>query len=153
MDFLTRAAGVFSIMSNEYLRLHLRSRGLLLSTILITACIGGIAVCARAETIQQESHSPFVSPRRVRITSSLAEKITRKTVAPREVGAKGDAVLKVLVGEDGKVLSVSSISGDKRLIEAAIPALMQWEFSPYLLNGIALQFETELIVHFKGTKP
>ena len=118
-------------------------RWLLIPTLLFSLGVG----------LWQDSPYSIEVPKRLRIAGSFAQQMIQKKVSPPEVGVKGDVVLKVLVGEDGKVLSVRSISGDKRLIEAAIPAVLRWEFAPYFLNGKPIQFVTNLTIRFKGTNP
>jgi hypothetical protein len=82
----------------------------------------------------------------------LAESVAIRVVLPRDMGVPGDAVLEVLVQNNGRVLNAQRVSGDLRLVRAARPAVMKWAFYPYLLNGEPLQFLTELTFVFDGKK-
>ncbi len=125
-------------------------RRLLIPAVLLAALISLAAVIA--QNPDPNSTSSVSTPKRVRVVGTLAERSIRKKVRPREIGVEGDAVLKVFVGVDGKVQSVRSVSGKKSLVEAAIPAVLQWEFTPFLLNNKPVEIVTELTVHFEGTK-
>jgi TonB family protein len=61
---------------------------------------------------------------------------------------EGAVVLGILVGSDGTVKSLSVVSGDLQLVNAATDAVRQWRFKPYLLNGKAVEFETRVTVNF-----
>ncbi len=95
------------------------------------------------------AHPPGIGFSRLHVTSTLAEQMTRKTVQPQPVTITGDAVLMVLVGRDGKVMCARGLLGDKDLVNAALAAVSQWEYSPYFLNGEPAVFETTVTIHFK----
>jgi protein TonB len=59
----------------------------------------------------------------------------------------------VTVGKDGQVEKIQVISGRARFTEAAIKALRQWEYKPYLLNGQTFKVETTVTITFEPTKP
>lgn len=78
--------------------------------------------------------------------------MTQSVVLPRDVGIAGEVVLEVVVERSGRVIKVSGVSGDPRLIRAAKPSVMKWVFTPYFLNGAAVQFLTNLTFQFDGKK-
>jgi len=97
--------------------------------------------------------SPCVSAQAVagvRLAPWLAESITRTMVLPRDIGIPGEVTLTVEVGKNGKVLSVRGVTGDSRLIRAATPSMMNWIFTPYLLNGEPVKFVTDMTIQFDG---
>lgn len=63
-------------------------------------------------------------------------------------GIHGDVVLRVLVGKDGRVKSLSRISGDPALAKAAIKAVRQWVYEPVLIHGKPVDVHLTVTVHF-----
>jgi protein TonB len=43
---------------------------------------------------------------------------------------------------------VQAISGHPMLIPAAVEAVSQWRYKPYILNGEAIEVETRITVNF-----
>lgn len=68
--------------------------------------------------------------------------------AAREQHVQGPVELEVLVGTDGLVRRVTTISGEPLLISAATDAVRQWRFKPHELNGKVVEFETRVTVNF-----
>jgi TonB family protein len=61
---------------------------------------------------------------------------------------QGPVVLNALVGTDGSVRELKVISGDPKLIKAAVDAVSQWRFQPHRLEGQLVEFETQIVVNF-----
>jgi protein TonB len=57
-------------------------------------------------------------------------------------------VLKAQISETGEVASLSLISGHPLLAPAAMDAVKQWKYRPYLLNGSPVEVNTEVRVNF-----
>ena len=53
-----------------------------------------------------------------------------------------------VVGADGTVRGLNPVSGDRRLRGAAIEAVQQWHYKPYLVNGTPVDFETTVTINF-----
>jgi len=70
----------------------------------------------------------------------------------RQTGARGAVKLTATVGKDGRVKSVRVISGHPMLQTAAIDAVKQWIYKPTLLNGQAVETETEIVLNFIGDR-
>ncbi len=60
----------------------------------------------------------------------------------------GTVELLVLVGRDGRVLSVEVLSGSPLLAAAAKQAVEQWRYRPAILNGQAVEVEARVTVNF-----
>jgi hypothetical protein len=54
----------------------------------------------------------------------------------------------VVVGEDGRVVRETYISGNYWLIEAGVEALHQWLYSPTLVDGKTVEVVSEVKVEF-----
>jgi len=61
---------------------------------------------------------------------------------------QGQVVVRVLVSKTGDVQSVHLMSGDPLLAPAAIEAVKQWKYRPYILNGNAVEVDTTATVIF-----
>jgi protein TonB len=80
----------------------------------------------------------------------LAHSIPAKyPVDARSGEAQGTVVLKEVVDETGKVQGVRLVEGDAALATAAIDAVKQWRYRPYVRDGKAQPFQTVVIVDFQ----
>lgn len=66
----------------------------------------------------------------------------------KEKGIQGKVVLKVSISEAGIVESAEGVNGDPILTKAAIAAVKQWKFKPFIKNGKAVRVLTNLPVNF-----
>jgi TonB family protein len=95
-----------------------------------------------------------VVPQRVRVSSGVASGLLRSKVAPeypplaRQAHIQGVVSLKVEVDKAGDVQNVQLVSGHPMLAPAAIEAVKQWKYAPYLLNGTPVIVETSVQVNF-----
>jgi protein TonB len=62
---------------------------------------------------------------------------------------QGVVVVSAVIDECGHVVEVSPISGPAELIPAAITAVKQWEYRPYISSGQPAAVETQLRLNFK----
>jgi periplasmic protein TonB len=61
---------------------------------------------------------------------------------------QGTVQLQAIIARNGSVQDLQAMSGNPMLIPAAIEAVKQWRFKPYLLNGQPVKVETEVRVVF-----
>lgn len=84
----------------------------------------------------------------------MAGQILTKTpptypVSDRQKHIAGTVVLHAIIGRDGHIRSLRPISSpDTDLALAAIDAVRQWTYRPYLLNGEPTDVETTITVNF-----
>jgi len=64
-------------------------------------------------------------------------------------GIQGEVKLHAIIGRDGRIQSLSAVSGHPLLVRAALEAVQQWRYRPYLLNGATVEVETFITVNFK----
>jgi TonB family protein len=62
---------------------------------------------------------------------------------------QGTVVLKVVVDENGKVQDLRLVEGNATQAAAAIEAVKQWRYRPYVRDGKAVPFQTIVIVDFQ----
>ena len=63
-------------------------------------------------------------------------------------GITGTVKLHALIARDGSIQSLNVISGHPLLARAAIEAVEQWQYKPYVLNGQEMEVETYITVTF-----
>ena len=63
-------------------------------------------------------------------------------------GVQGTVLIKALISADGRIEQARIISGSPLLSPAALEAIKQWRYRPYILNGGAIEVETEITVNF-----
>ena len=87
------------------------------------------------------------------LSSKGAEKRLAHSVPPKYPvearSAQGTVVLKAVVDENGKVEGLRLVEGNATLATAAIQAVKQWRYRPYLRDGKAQAFQTVVIVDFQ----
>lgn len=90
-----------------------------------------------------------------RIISQLAEGqlVNRvEPVYPRIAAVsniQGQVKLHAIIARDGRIQSLNAISGHPLLVRAALEAVEQWRYRPYVLNGEAVEVETLITVNFR----
>ncbi len=68
-------------------------------------------------------------------------------------GMQGAVVLDTLIGKTGTVQEVRVLSGPAVLASAALDAVRQWTYKPYVLNGQPAQVRTTVTVNFQLAQP
>jgi len=117
--------------------------------------IGGI-VNATSNLSYLPKLQPVV-PQRVRISQGVTNGLlVHKVEPPYPVLAKsariqGDVVLKAIIDREGNIQDLQLMSGHPMLAPAAIEAVKQWRYRPYLLNGQPVEVETTITVIFTLT--
>jgi periplasmic protein TonB len=107
-------------------------------------------------TAASSSESPLLDEKNTVILSSKgAEKRLLRSVPPvfpvdrRAEDAKGTIVLRTVVSENGDVEGVRLVDGNPTLATAAIQAVKQWHYRPYLRDGKAMPFQTLVIIDLR----
>lgn len=62
---------------------------------------------------------------------------------------EGAVELMATIGKTGNISQIKVLSGDKELALAAIAAVKQWKYKPYLLNSEPVEIQTQITVKFK----
>ena len=66
----------------------------------------------------------------------------------RAAHISGTVVLHAIIGKDGVIEKLVVVSGPKELQRAALDAVRQWVYKPYLLNGNPTEVDTTIKVNF-----
>ncbi len=66
----------------------------------------------------------------------------------RSARIQGSVVLEAIISKDGTMQRLQVLSGHPLLAPAALEAVRQWRYKPYVLNGEAIEVETQITVNF-----
>lgn len=61
---------------------------------------------------------------------------------------QGDVVLQAMISRSGMIENLQLVSGHPMLVHAAMDAVRQWRYRPYILNDEAIEVETQVTVKF-----
>jgi protein TonB len=91
----------------------------------------------------------------VTISSGVSQGLLLKKVQPvyppnaLRMRTEGAVKLLATVGKTGSITAVKVVSGEPLLGQAAMEAVKQWKYKPYLLNGEPVEIQTEVTINFK----
>ena len=94
------------------------------------------------------------TPQKVRVSQGVSEGLLLHKVTPnypalaKQARIQGSVVLQATIGKDGSILNLRIVSGHPMLTSAAMDAVKQWKYKPYMLNGEAVEVETTVQVNF-----
>ena len=116
---------------------------------------GGSAGGVIGGIISSTANLPKVAtPQRVRVSSGVSTGLLIKKVQPnypplaKQARIQGHVLLQAEISKDGTIQNLQLISGHPMLAPAAIEAVRQWRYKPYLLNGEPVAVETQVDVIF-----
>ncbi len=94
---------------------------------------------------------PAVAP--VRISHMSEGDLIRKILPvypplARSARIQGQVVLQAVISKQGVIENVKLLSGHPMLVPAAIEAVRQWRYRPYVLNNEPVEVETQITVNF-----
>jgi len=87
-------------------------------------------------------------------TSSMLQGSLIRRVEPiypslaRSARIQGTVVLAAVISKAGTIENLRLISGHPMLVPAAISAVSQWRYKPYILNDEVIEVETQITVNF-----
>jgi protein TonB len=104
------------------------------------------------------SNAKPAAPTRIYVPpAELDHYIVRRTppvypMIAKAAGVSGMVVLDIIVDGKGNLQKVTTITGSALLARAAEEALRQWRFKPYLVDGNAVEMESQIAMNFRLTK-
>jgi TonB family protein len=102
----------------------------------------------------EQSGLPMQVPKRVRVSAGVMKGLLDHKVDPeypadaKEKHIEGAVVLNVDVDREGNVGRVELVSGHPMLAPAAMDAVLQWKYRPFVLNREAVAVETTVQLQF-----
>jgi periplasmic protein TonB len=94
------------------------------------------------------------TPQRVRVSQGVTQGLLIRKIQPnypplaRQARIQGSVLLQAEISKDGSIQNLRLISGHPMLAPAAIEAVKQWKYKPYILNGEPVEVETQITVNF-----
>jgi protein TonB len=116
--------------------------------------IGGIISSSSSPAAVPTLSKPVPTVKRVRVSPGVIKGLLIYRVEPaypplaEEARIQGVVVLTALIDKGGNIQSLQVVSGHPLLARAAIDAVKQWRYKPFLLNGQPLEVETTVTVTF-----
>lgn len=66
----------------------------------------------------------------------------------RRARIQGLVMLRAVISREGTIENLQVLSGHPMLVQAAVKAVQQWRYRPYVLNGEPVEVETQVTVKF-----
>lgn len=94
-------------------------------------------------------------PLRIRVSAAVAEGLLKQQVRPvypaeaKEKHVQGHVVMKAIIDTNGEVTRLDLVSGHPLLAQAAIEAVRNWKYKPFLLEGKTVEVETVVDIAFQ----
>lgn len=90
---------------------------------------------------------------RVRLSADTAHVVSRPVepsypMLAKQMKVQGAVVLEAQIGKDGNIQDLHVITGPTILSSAAVDAVRQWRFKPYLHAGQAVETQARITVNF-----
>jgi protein TonB len=121
--------------------------------------LGGVIGGIVASTSNLAAVPKFVpvTPQRVRISQGVTKGLLVHRVEPtyptlaKAARVQGEVILTAVISTNGEIENLQLVSGHPMLVPAALAAVKQWRYKPYLLNGQPVEVETTITVIFALT--
>ena len=111
------------------------------------------ATPASSTTIEPTFKPSVEAPAQVRMSAETAQIVTRPVepsypLLAKQMKVQGAVVLQALIGRNGNIEDLRVLSGPAILSSAAMEAVKQWRFKPYLQSGRPVDTEARITVNF-----
>jgi protein TonB len=94
-------------------------------------------------------------PPAVRLSSGVTLGMLISKVEPqypalaRQARVQGDVFLAATIDRNGRIENLRVLSGHPMLVQAAVDAVKQWRYRPYMLGNEPVEVETQVTVRFR----
>jgi protein TonB len=95
------------------------------------------------------------APKRIRVSQGVTEGRLILKIEPKypiialTARIQGQVVLNAVISKTGEIQDLVLVRGHPMLVPAAIAAVKQWRYRPFLLNGEPVEVETTINVNFE----
>jgi protein TonB len=143
---------MITYLGDRCIVLGMKSAGMVALILMLMAY--GLARQNPSPSPTPNAYQTYSHPSKLRVSSGVMAGLMIHKVDPvyppeaKKKHVKGDVLLQVLIDKQGHVANVAVVKGDPMLTGAAMDAVKQWRFRPYLLNGEPIDVETVEVVSF-----
>jgi len=94
-------------------------------------------------------------PGTIRLSEGASQRLLFTKIEPHypedagQAHVEGPVVLKALIGTTGDVEDLTLVSGPELLVPAAMEAVRQWKYKPFLMGSEPVKMETQITVSFQ----
>jgi len=105
--------------------------------------------------MDSQSAAPTPVLQTLSVSQGVSQGLLLKKVQPKyppnalHMRVEGAVQLMATISKTGDISEVKILSGDSQLAHAALDAVKQWKYKPYLLNGEPVEIQTQVTVNFK----
>jgi TonB family protein len=120
--------------------------------------MAGIAAAGNSSSLPNlmtGSKAPTPMLQDVHVSQGVSRGLLVKEIPPvypasaRQLRIEGAVELLATISKNGDISAVKVLSGEPQLAHAAVEAVKQWKYKPYLLNGEPVEIQTQVTVKFK----
>ncbi|HEV2986916.1 MAG TPA: energy transducer TonB [Candidatus Angelobacter sp.] len=118
----------------------------------VLSCLGILLLSTVPHFAQQAGSTE--KPARPTLTALEAENRVMQKVTPeyptvaRQGHMEGPVTVHVVINREGRVQKMTPLNGNPYLLVAAMEAIGKWRYKPYTLNGVRVEFETNVTLKF-----
>lgn len=114
---------------------------------------GGVFEAAGLGTAPVVPATPVHVERAIRLSHMAEGDLVHKVLPKypplaRSARIQGTVVLQAMIGKSGTIENLRLLAGHPMLAPAAIDAVRQWRYRPYILNDEPVEVETQITVNF-----
>jgi protein TonB len=105
--------------------------------------------------LDSPSKAPTPVLQSVTVSQGVSQGLLVKKVQPvyppvaLRMHLEGAVQLMATISKSGDISAVKILGGDPGLARAAVAAVKQWKYKPYLLNGSPVEIQTQITMNFK----
>ena len=105
--------------------------------------------------MDSQSQAPTPVLQTLTVSQGVSQGLLVKKVQPKyppnalRLRVEGGVQLLATISKNGDISAVKILTGDPQLSHAAVDAVRQWKYKPYLLNGEPVEIQTQITVNFK----
>ena len=114
----------------------------------------------RKESVEKAAPADVPQPKTsFPLSAEVSQGLLVKQVPPvypplaRQARIQGTVVLRAIIAKDGSVENLELVSGHPMLVNAAMDAVKQWQYKPYVLKGAPVEVQTTINVNFVMNNP
>jgi protein TonB len=103
----------------------------------------------RVTVVQEKPKAPTPVSSGVMLGLLVHKVVPNYPAIPKAAHIEGSVVLEATISKTGRIENLHVVSGSAMFNQAAMDAVAQWAYQPYLLNGEPVEVETTVNVVFK----